>query len=175
MSAVEEANKIYPLLHFIDRENYSADRVQVLWENLQNQDYAFDDSTRGDSVAFLTQFVHPANLFWEIGDMDGFVSACGVTPRIQANIHFSIWGNVKITDVMKAGKALNEFLFDTFKLNRLSAFIPNQNLNARRLALLLGFIEEGNMRKAFLSHDNYQDIKLFGLLKSEWDRFKRIG
>jgi hypothetical protein len=175
VSAIETSvEQIHPLLHYIDRTKYSAERVQSLWDHLQTQDYAFDDTTRGDSTAFLSQFLMPNNLLFEVGEMEGFVSAVGVTPRVQALLHFSIWGKLKITDVLMAGKALNEFLFNEFQLNRLSAFIPNQNINARRLALLLGFKEEGNLRKAWLSHDNYQDIIIFGLLRSEWDRFKRI-
>lgn len=168
------AEKIHPLLNLIDVNSYPKEKVQELWDNLSKQPYAFDDTTRDDPSFFLGQFMLPTNVFFELGEMQGFVSVNGVQPLVNATLHFAVWGKIPITSVMLAGKSLQEFLFSTFSLNRLTAFIPNQNLDARRLAHLLGFKEEGNLRKSFLCNGNYSDMHVFGILRSEYETFKRI-
>lgn len=175
MKQLEEQSVLHPLLQQIDMEHYSAERFQALWDHLSQQDYAFDDLVREDPLKFLSQFMIPNNLFFELGDMDGLVSVVGVQPRLNATLHFANWGKQPITQLMQAGRSLQEWLFTTYALNRLSAYIPDQNLNARRLATLLWFKEEGNLRKAYLNQGHYSDVRLFGLLRSEFYRFKQGG
>lgn len=176
MSVAEPKPKLHTLLSPIIPEEYSRERFQKLWEKLFSQEYALDDLVRNDPSTFLAQFAFPSNLFWEIGDLQGFVSALGVQPGLDAQLHFAVWDpTLKITDLMKAGQSLQTHLFETYNLNRISAHIPDQNLNARRLATLLWFVEEGNIRKSFLNKGNYSDIRIFGLLRSEFNRYRREG
>lgn len=172
---LQEELKLHPLLTQIVPEEYPAERFQRLWENLSTQEYALDDLVKADPAIFVANFAFPSNLFWEIGDLQGLVCAMGVQARLDAELHFAVWGQMKITDLMQAGRSLQEYLFETYALNRLSASIPNQNSNARRLAKLLWFTDEGLRRKAFLSNGNYSDVVLMGLLHSEFKRFKREG
>ncbi len=162
---------LHPLLTPINIQEYPPARVRQLWEQISRLTYAFDDSTRDNPEAFLEQFIMPANQFFEIGDLQGLVSISSMQPGVNASLHFVVWDySLKITQLMAAAKSLVGVLFDGFGLNRLTAIIPEGNTQARRLATLLGFKQEGQLRGAFLSDGQYQNLVLYGLLHSEFDQ-----
>src|SRR6266478_883717 len=59
-------------------------------------------------------------------------------------------------------------LFTRYELNRLTAYIPAFNKQAIRMATIIGFRFEGELRRAFLSHGKYHNLQLYGLLQSEF-------
>lgn len=169
-----EAPKLPSLFTPIDIADYPKERFQRLWDNLSTQDYAFDDASRGDWQIFIAQFLLPNNLFFEIGDLQGLVMAASIVQQVNANLHFSVWGDVKVTELNRAAKQLAAWLFDTYGLRRLTAFIPQSNDKAKRMAVLLGMKYEGNLREGFLTHGKYEDILFYGLLQSEFETLRKF-
>lgn len=161
-------------LTLIDISAYPPERVQQLWEKVCKQEYAFDDTMQDDANAFLSQFILPNNLFFEIGDMQGLIAVTGVQPQVAASIHFMIWDKLSIITLRQMGKYILNNLFESYSLNRLNGFIPDGNDSAKRLAVALGFRCEGVMQEAFLHKGKYQDIYIYGLLRREFDRVKEF-
>jgi hypothetical protein len=150
-----------------------APRVEWLWNQLKGQDYAFDDTTRGVSQMWVNSLADPRSEHYEFGD-DGYVVANGITPRCNANVHFAIWGKRTVPEVLEAGRELLEHLFSTYDLNRITAMAPVNNKPASRIAILLRFKYEGELRKAFLFHSIYYNVSLYGLLREEFYKAERV-
>lgn len=72
----------------------------------------------------------------------------------------------------EACKALIDYLFEKYDLNRIQAFVWEGNEASRKLAKKLGFTHEGTNRAYKLKGDKYFDVLNFGLLKSEWQENK---
>lgn len=70
----------------------------------------------------------------------------------------------------ECGMLLIEHAFDAMNLNRIGCGTFNTNIGMQKLALALGFKKEGARREAAYKNGVYQDIIVYGLLKSEWDR-----
>jgi len=170
----EQAVQLHPLLKLIEPNVYPKERVQALWDHLKNEEYAFDDTTRGDSLGFITQILLPSNLHFELGDMEGLVVVNSLQPRVNGILHFAVWGDLSVTKLNSAAKSLADWLFSTYSLNRLTACIPQSNDKAKRMAVLLGMKYEGTIREAFLSNGVYQNVLFFGVLRSEFDLLRRF-
>lgn len=68
----------------------------------------------------------------------------------------------------EASHKLIEYIFITLGMNRISANIWDGNNASKKLALKLGFIQEGIERKARYKNDKYIDLYCYGLLKEDW-------
>ena len=169
---ITEVQPLHQLLKLINVDEYPKERVERLWEKVSKQDYAFNDVFRGDMEAFLSQFLTPMNLFFEIGDMQGLAMACGIVPGTDAQMHFMLWDTLPIIQVRAAAKSLIDNLFHSYSLHRLSSFIPERNVQAIRLALSLGFQSEGHLREAFLYHGQFLNVKILGLLQRDFEMVK---
>ena len=65
--------------------------------------------------------------------------------------------------------------FNTMNLQRIYCGTFENNVSMQKLALYLGFQEEGRRRKAFFKNGEFIDIVEFGLLKGEfYDKFNNI-
>lgn len=106
--------------------------------------------------------------------MQGLAMAASIVPKTSAILHFAIWNHISPLVLNKAAHSLAGWLFDQFELNRLSAFIPQPNDKAKRMAALLGMRYEGTIREAFLSHGKYLNVHAYGLLRSEFEALRRI-
>jgi hypothetical protein len=145
-------------------------RLQWIWEKLLTLDYALDDFARAlGPQAFLGQLFDLNSEWYEIGD-DGIVAITGIIPQCNALIHFAVWGDLDVRELFPLQHQLFEDLFKTFKLNRLSAYIPAFNKQAVRMATMVGFRYEGEIRKVFLRNGTYHNMLLYGILRSEFER-----
>ena len=172
MSTIE-ASKLNPLLKLVEPNVYPKEKVQALWDHLKNEEYAFDDLTKDDSLSFVTQLLLPNNLHFEVGNMEGLV-VVNLTPKVNGTLHFAIWGDLSVTRLNSAAKSLASWLFDNYGLNRLTACIPQSNDKAKRMAILLGMKYEGTMREAFLSNGVYLNVLFYGVLRSEFETLRRF-
>lgn len=62
------------------------------------------------------------------------------------------------------------YIFDHINLNRLEIRIPLSNSEACHIPKALGFKHEGTLRQAVRRGNQYQNLLLFGLIKSDWRR-----
>lgn len=64
---------------------------------------------------------------------------------------------------------LTRYLFDTKKVNRLQLIIHPDNRASQRVAQKNGFVDEGTMRGAWYHRGQYHDVKMFALLRQEYN------
>lgn len=142
-------------------------RIEWLWEHLKTQDYAFDDFIRGNHLAWLALLFDPTSEHYEFGD-EGYLVVRSIIPKLDAHIHFAVWGKRPLGDIIAAGKEIMTDVFQRHHLNRITAMVPVNNKQATRFATLMGFKYEGELRKAFLWHGQYYNVALYGLLHDEF-------
>lgn len=165
----EPAGDTLNLLKRIPLTKEYAPRIEWLWNHISTQEYAFDDLTRGNSQFWINKFGRPDCEHFEFGD-EGYVLVAGITPKVNAEIHFVTWGKPAINQVLSAAKELIAYLFKKYDLNRITALCPNNNQQAIRFAVMLRFKFEGEIRKCFLFHGQYYNMSVYGLLREEFEK-----
>ncbi|MBB3121161.1 GNAT family N-acetyltransferase [Pseudoduganella violacea] len=70
----------------------------------------------------------------------------------------------------EALRLLCDYLFKVHTWHRLEVLSAPQNEASVRVAQKCGFSEEGTLRQAFFINGHYQDVKVFSLLRPEWER-----
>lgn len=148
---------------------WPGERLEWIWKQILTQDYAFDDFAKANPQVFLGKLFDPNTEAYEIGDV-GFVMLESIIPQVNAVIHFVMWEDIEIRDLISIQRELFKQTFEYFHLNRLTAFIPGFNKKALRYAHLGGFKYEGEMRQIYLKHGKFHNLQIFGLLHEEWVR-----
>lgn len=72
--------------------------------------------------------------------------------------------------ITKACKTLIDYVFRYFTLNRLEIKVAKPNHKSQAIPLRLGFRHEATLREALYMHDQFFDLELFSMLKSEWPK-----
>jgi [ribosomal protein S5]-alanine N-acetyltransferase len=67
---------------------------------------------------------------------------------------------------------LTHYLFDTKKVNRLQLIIHPENSASQRVAAKNNFAHEGTMRGAWYHRGQYHDVKVYALLRHEYDKHR---
>lgn len=70
----------------------------------------------------------------------------------------------------KACKAMMSYAFDEWHLNKVEIHCAIDNTQSCAIPQRLGFTLEGIIRQAEWLYDHYVDLKIFGMLESEWRR-----
>jgi len=68
----------------------------------------------------------------------------------------------------KAIKAMIDYSFETFNINRLYATIFDSNIASIRALKKCGFIEEAKLKSAVIKNNEIQDCLIYSLLKSNY-------
>jgi hypothetical protein len=146
----------------------SEDYLFELWRNLSSQDYAFDDFTRGNFQLFLEGLLDPGSLHFAI-DSRGYIVVRNLQLSDNASLHYAIWDkNMKFSEILQCGYEIVNFLFSTLKVERITATVPSYNENAAKFATMLNFRFEGEIRSGIVHHEKHYNIRLYGILRSEW-------
>lgn len=61
-----------------------------------------------------------------------------------------------------------EYTFRTLDINRIEIRVASPNKKSQGIPRRLGFIHEGTLREALFLYDNYFDLELFSLIRSDW-------
>ena len=143
--------------------------LNKLWELVRTQDYAFDDSTRDNPEAFVHALMTPASAnFWR-EDL-GWVLIRDLYDGGNPDIHFVVWNDrASIHEVKAVGREIISWVFKSFKVNRITAMVPDFNTQAKRFATILRFHHEGVMKGCTLYHGKWHNVEVFGLLRSVWE------
>ncbi len=75
------------------------------------------------------------------------------------------WNKGLMTEALKK---VIEFGFEKMKLNRIEARCIKENEQSIKVLLKVGMKEEGTLRQFLYVKKNFQDIKVFSILKSEY-------
>jgi ribosomal-protein-serine acetyltransferase len=70
--------------------------------------------------------------------------------------------------VTKAVKRLIDYGFKHLNLNRIIIQVSTQNLKSQYIPERLGFVYEGTLRAELIVNDEFIDMKIYSLLKSEY-------
>jgi RimJ/RimL family protein N-acetyltransferase len=69
----------------------------------------------------------------------------------------------------EAVRLVADYLFRVNTVHRLEVLMAPENIASVRIAQKCGFREEGTLREAFFINGRYQDVKIFSLLRPEWE------
>lgn len=70
----------------------------------------------------------------------------------------------------EAVNLLTDYLFKTLLINRLAIHMNVGNLASERVAINCGYTKEGIARGAIFSRGKHEDVAMYALLRSEWER-----
>ncbi|MGD0054149.1 MAG: GNAT family protein [Acidimicrobiales bacterium] len=77
----------------------------------------------------------------------------------------AVWGHGFATE---AARALLQWAFDTWDLNRVQAETDTRNAASARVLEKLGFVREGTLREDCVVSGEVSDSWVYGLLRREW-------
>lgn len=77
------------------------------------------------------------------------------------------WGHGYATE---AARALLEWAFTTFDLNRVQAEADTRNIASAKVLEKLGFVLEGTLREDCIVNGEVSDSWIYGLLRSDWSQ-----
>ena len=70
---------------------------------------------------------------------------------------------------VEASRALLAHVFAEYSPVRVQARVIEGNEASARVLVKLGFREEGTLRKSLLRRGNFEDVRMFSLLREEWN------
>ena len=120
-------------------------------------------------------FARRQGLRWAIADRadDALIGTCGFniwnrrnrSAEIGYDLRSDRWGEGLATEAV--GRMI-QFGFEEMDLNRIQADTQLDNARSGRVLLKLGFREEGVLRQAGFWRNEYHDLRLYGLLRQDW-------
>ena len=70
--------------------------------------------------------------------------------------------------ISEATRLVVDYLFSAYPYHRLELLMDPLNIGSERIAQKNGFTEEGLMRQAFFINGAMRDVKMYSLLRPEW-------
>lgn len=89
--------------------------------------------------------------------------------RIGYDLQSKHWGKGIMTEVLEA---IVHYGFDKLKLNRIEAEVMQGNIGSEKLLTKLQFQKEGILKEWMHWNDNFYDITMFSLIKSDYQKRK---
>lgn len=129
-------------------------------------------------IEFMTnQFNYKSGLRWGISlkGEDKVVGTCGYNffdersrrGEIGYDLARPLWGKGIVTEAVSA---IVQFGFDKIRLNRIEATTNLYNVASMKVLGKLGFTEEGILRQYGYWREEFHDLRIFSLLKSEFQK-----
>lgn len=150
----------------LDLETITPQRANDLWRMLQHG--GMDDFNAQNPEIFAARLAAPDTVCFE--HPRGLAMLSGIHPRLNADIHFWSWGGLSDAEIVRFGREVMKYAFDTYQLERITAAPPAFNKMAARIAVRLGFKYEGTFRHSFLFHGKYMDVFIYGIVRSEFEK-----
>lgn len=142
------------------------EKLQWLWERMQEFPQAFDDFSKGSFDDFYKGFLVRSNIFIDIGPGLGLGAGFGVRPGLDAVLHLVMFDK-KLRGREWLFLDILGYFFDHLKLRRMTIIASDDNKTAIKLANRLGFKLEGTMRQSLLVDGKYIDQLIYGMLREE--------
>lgn len=158
----------------VRRMNLSAETLQEFWEHARQYPVIFGKEVLDNPSEFISLFIHNNNgtleangLFFVVNDFLGIFYLTDIIPGEDALAHYTFFDRRHHNREELVRKML-EYVFKRYDFQRLSVQIPNYATpQARHFIQDCGFSYEGKRRKAAFYKNNWFDINLYGILKSE--------
>src|SRR5262245_5419341 len=145
------------------------EKMEALWGDFSKFWQVFDDVMPKTFEVFKQTLLHPYNAFYEFIDGErtvGLASAMGIRPPVDAVVHIAMFDRRLRGRELLFLMCLGEFMV-SYKLRRVTAFLPDDNPMAQKLALRIGFQHEGTMRAGMKRRGLYLDTQMYGMLIEE--------
>jgi hypothetical protein len=145
------------------------EKVDALWQMMARFTTLFSDLTRGDFQNFFKVITSQQSLWFEIWEGEELVGMLWMTDMAQtvdASAHMAFFDR-KPAEKEPVVRALIRWVFDKYPLHRITVGVPRMYHATHRLVERLGFRREGTKREAVMIHGKWDDIKLYGLLRSQ--------
>jgi len=146
-------------------------KIAELWESFRVHDVLFTDEIKGDLEAFIDIMMNPRSVWLEIFSLEsntpiGVANLSRVIPGFDASGHFAYWtGSSRVREDLI--KIVMKWVFDRYKLHRISAEVPEYQKGVIRFINRIGFKKEGTRREGTIRHGSWRDLDMFGILSSE--------
>lgn len=145
------------------------EKVEALWGVMQRFTTLFSDLTRGDFNNFFKVLTQQQTLWFEIWEDEELVGMLWLTDMaltVDASAHMAFFDR-RPAEKEAVVRALIKWVFEHYPFHRLSVSVPRMYHATHRLVERLGFRREGTKREAVLIHGKWDDVKQYGLLRSQ--------
>jgi ribosomal-protein-serine acetyltransferase len=117
------------------------------------------------------------NGIWHEGRLVGVIGYHHVDwPNRCTNIGYWLGEQFQGRGLMtKACRALVEYAFDIWRMNRVEIRCAAENLKSRAIPERLGFTSEGVLHEAEWLYDHFVDHVVYGMVLKEWERRRRVS
>jgi RimJ/RimL family protein N-acetyltransferase len=145
------------------------EKIESLWTEFSRFWQVFDDVLPKTLEVFRATLMSPYNAFYEFVEGEkvvGLASGMGIRPGVDAVIHIAMFDRRLRGRELVFLMCLGDFMVK-YKLRRVTAFLPDDNPMAQKLARRVGFVLEGTMRAGMKRRGQYWDTQMYGLLLEE--------
>jgi ribosomal-protein-serine acetyltransferase len=114
---------------------------------------------------------------WYRGEHAGTIGVNGIDWQFRkADIGYWLGQEFWSKGIMtRACRAVVAHLFDDFGLNKVEIRVAVTNARSLAIPARLGFVEEGVLRDSAVHYDYFEDLRVFGILASEWHALNAAG
>lgn len=152
----------------------SAENLQAFWEHAKIYPVIFGKEVLNNPEEFIKLFIYNENgeyrtngLFFVVNDFLGVFYLSDIVPSEDALAHYTFFDR-RHHNRRELVLEMLKYIFKTYQFHRLSVQIPNYATEqARHFVQSLGFAYEGKKRKAAYYKNDWWDVNLYGILKSE--------
>ena len=102
---------------------------------------------------------------WDVDDV-GMLLLNEIRPEISATAHFTFWDE-KFRGRKELCQAMLEYVFETYKFQRIEVRIPLYAKSAMAATERIGFIQEGRMRSRALYEGKWFDVNIYSMIPSD--------
>jgi len=142
------------------------EKINMIWEKLQNIKGLFDDFATGRLDIFLKGLLQPSTLWLELEDGNGIVYATDIVIGLSAQVHFVYWDR-KLAPRRQFTMDCLQWLVNIADLQKINAIIPAFCTAAIHFTKKLGFTVEGVIRRYSINGGRLYDAVHLGMTREE--------
>lgn len=147
----------------------SWEKVDTLWDMMKKFTTLFSDLTRNDFTNFFKVITQQQTLWFEIWEGEQLVGLLWLTDMeltVDASAHMAFFDR-RPAEKEPVVRELIKWVFAHYPMHRISVSVPRMYHGTHRLVEKLGFKREGTKREAVMIHGTWDDLKLYGLIRSQ--------
>jgi hypothetical protein len=150
---------------------WTPEKARDVWGRMASYNWMLSDTAK-EEFEFVFRETMAGRIHWfELGRGLGIAHVYGIENGVGC-VNVEFFGNKReFFRVFGSGKSIRDSWIKSvmmlLKLRKLRAFIVNENQRSRRLALRMGFEEEGLLKKEWIIRGRPVDVWVYGLLGEE--------
>ena len=144
----------------------TVEQIDAIVTRLCNDYLYAPDELRDENalLALVRGYWGGANIIYEVGEFQGILGFMDILPEHKASVTLKLWDAERWgRDFVRESRALLSLIMDEFRLVRLSTETPDPRVF--KMALLAGFVAEGNREKDFRWNGDYYGTTMMGIVR----------